>query len=251
MSAGWSRDSVAPRIFKAVLMVRTVAFLVLTIVLSASFASQRARKSRSTRNRVPIIQSFTSSTSRVESCPFTPGGVCGPSSSRITLQVEASDPDNDELTYKYSVSSGEIEGVGRLVTWNVDPKRRGVLTAKVEVSDIKGSQASSGVSVELVPCGSCDPPCSVILVRCPAIVMKGEIVLFEASVVDSDFDSAHVFLWQHSNGVRVAGQAGPTLRIKANGSPGEVITATVRVRGIDPMCRSEASCDSRIVKPAN
>jgi hypothetical protein len=230
-------------------MVRTVALALLTLVLSASFEPQRARKARAKRNHVPIIQSFSSSSSRIESCPFSPGGVCGPFGSRITLQVEASDPDNDELTYKYSVSSGEIEGVGQLVTWNVDPKRSGVQTAKVEVADTKGSKASSAVSVELVPCGSCDPPCPALNVRCPATVVEGATVLFEAVIADSDFTNEPVFLWHVSSG-RIAGQVGPVLRIKANGSPGEVITATVRVKGIDPTCSSEASCASEIVKRA-
>ena len=231
-------------------MLRTVSFaLVALVLILPSFGFQRARKGKSTRNRTPIIRSFVSSNTVVEFCPFYHGGVgCGTSNSRVTLRVEARDQDNDELSYHYSVGFGDIEGEGSTVIWDI--KRLGKHTAKVEVRDSRGGRSSSTLSVEVISCGECHPPRPWLEVVCPKDVSEGETAVFEAKINGDDYygKRRRIFLWRHSMGKRINEPEGPTLRIQALGFPGEMITATVRVLGLDPTISSEASCRTKIIK---
>ena len=231
-------------------MLRTVSFALVALVLSLpSFGFQRARKAKSTRNQAPIIQSFVSSNTVVEFCPFYQGGVgCSTSSPTVTLRVEARDQDNDELSYQYAVSFGDIEGEGSRVTWDI--KRIGKHTAKVEVRDPRGGRSSSTLNVEVIPCGECHPPRPWLEVVCPKDVTEGETAVFEAKINGDEYYGRRprIFLWRHSMGKRINEPEGSTLRIQALGFPGEIITATVRVLGLDPTISSEASCRTKIVK---
>lgn len=219
--------------------------LALLVVLPAT-AFQNPRRSRSGRNRAPIIQSFVSSNSVVSLCPFVPSGACSPTGTRVELAVTANDPDNDALTYSYSVSKGAIVGSGQAVAWDLRGAY-GKQTAVVEVSDRRGGKASSVARVDVVECGACDPPCPVVNVTCSTNVTEGEIAIFEATVNGGDLTEKIIYLWSHS-GERIAGEEDWKLRIKAKGLPGDVITATVRVLGFHPACSYQASCESTIVK---
>src|SRR5687768_18580752 len=83
-------------------------YRIFTLILFASVLSlpslefQTSRSSRSKRNRPPIIKSFDSSSWVVAICPFMPGGACAATGTRITLEVDASDPEDDQLTYQYT-----------------------------------------------------------------------------------------------------------------------------------------------------
>ena len=166
------------------------------------------------------------------------------------LTVAASDRDNDELTYQYSVSNGDIEGAGSMVTWNLN--KVGTQKATVEVSDSKGAKSSRTVEIKVIPCGTCDPPRTWLRVGCPKDVSEGETAVFEATIDGDYYDDydrkRRIFLWRHSGGKRIQQPAGPILRIQASGLPGDVIAATVRVLGLDPTESSEASCRTEIVK---
>ena len=98
-------------------------------------------------------------------------------------------------------------------------------------------------------CGACDPPCPSLIVSCPTNVSKGEVADFKATVSgDPDTTSGKmIYLWSHSNGKRLSGE-GPTLQIQAKGMPGDVITATVRVLGVDPVCNHQATCRTLVSK---
>ena len=65
-----------------------------------------------------------------------------------SLQVvcTASDPDGDELSYNWSASAGEIDGVGDTVTW-VAPASEGSYSVTVVVTDGHGSQATDYVII--------------------------------------------------------------------------------------------------------
>ena len=230
-------------------------YRIFTLILFASVLSlpslefQTSRSSRSKRNRPPIIKSFDSSSWVVAICPFMPGGACAATGTRITLEVDASDPEDDQLTYQYTVSNGVIEGSGSIVNWDLNGAF-GPQTATVEVTDRRGGKSSSVARVRVVHCESCDPPCTVLEVLCPATVSEGETVLFKASIGGYDSSKRLIYLWSHSNGKRIPEKNESRLSVKAIGLSGDVITATVRVVGIDPFCRSEASCQAKIVKRA-
>ena len=150
-------------------MIRVASSMVV-FALVAAFAdpgAQMSRQVRARRNRPPTIQSFTSSMNRIDYCPFVSGGSCSSSGTFVTLRVKASDPDNNRLTYNYSVNAGAITGIGEIVNWDLFKTPLGMQTATVEVTDGQGGMASSVVRVDVVICGACDPPCNTVSVTCP------------------------------------------------------------------------------------
>lgn len=52
----------------------------------------------------------------------------------VAINVIASDPDGDKLTYEYEFSAGEIVGSSSIVTW-IAPDEPGIQFIKVTVSD--------------------------------------------------------------------------------------------------------------------
>ena len=228
-------------------MIRLTFKILLFALVVATFISgvQTAQRIRHRRNQSPKIESFTSSLAELDYCPFVEGGSCSSSGTIVALEVNATDPDEDKLVYKYSVTAGAIAGNGSTVNWDLYKAPLGIQTAVVEVMDQRGGKASSIARVNVVVCGACDPPCPTVSVTCPSEIQQGETALFVTTVGDPD--QKLNYLWSHSNGKRIAGQIGPELRIEAIGSPGDVITATVEVLGIDPACSRQASCKSTIV----
>jgi hypothetical protein len=221
--------------------------IVFALVAAFTHPAQMTRQVRAKRNRPPTIQSFTSSMTQIDHCPFVAGvGSCTSSGTIVTLQVKASDPDNNRLTYNYSVTAGAITGIGEIVNWDLFKTPLGMQTATVEVTDGQGGMASSVVRVDVVMCGACDPPCNTVSVTCPETVGEGETATF-AATVGGNPPEKRTFYWI-ANGKLIPGQAGPELKIKAVGSPGDSITVVVEVGGIDPACSRTASCASRIVK---
>jgi hypothetical protein len=220
--------------------------LALSLVLTLpAVPFQTTRRGRGSRNRAPRIVSFTSTQGVFSFCPFSMTGSCGPSKT-VGLKVEASDPENDTISFKYSVSAGIVSGSGSEVSWDLTRSPQGIQTAMVEVADSRGSKTSSTITVEVILCGACDPPCPTISVSCPSQVVQGDIVEFVAYVGDPSPELK--YMWRHSHGKRMDGPDGPNLKIQAIGSPGQVITATLEMVGFDPACNRAASCQSTITK---
>jgi hypothetical protein len=180
-------------------------------------------------------------------CPFVPGGSCGPSAIAM-LEAKASDPDGDELTYNYSVTAGAIAGNGPTANWDLFKTPFEVQTATVEVTDGRGGKASRTAQVKVVVCGVCDPPRPYLSLTCPSKVSQDSVAVFTVTVSGVGPDEKLTYLWSHSSGKRLPGQAGPELKIQAIGSPGDVIKATVEVLGLDPSVSRQASCETHIEK---
>jgi hypothetical protein len=60
---------------------------------------------------------------------------CLESSNKIEVTTVSSDPDNDVLTFNYTVSGGEVIGRGAKVVWDLTGVEPGTYTIKVEVDD--------------------------------------------------------------------------------------------------------------------
>ena len=89
-------------------------------------------------NRDPIIKSMTADPDTV--------AVNG----TVFLTVEATDPDNDELTFKWESSSGYfISPNGATVQW-IAPDREGVFSVDVIVTDINKGEATETIKVAVV-----------------------------------------------------------------------------------------------------
>jgi hypothetical protein len=73
-----------------------------------------------------------------------------------TLFCDATDPDEDELTYSWSAERGNISGEGGEVTW-VAPSEYGTFIITLTVTDGRGGEATDTISIIVCTCGSaCD-----------------------------------------------------------------------------------------------
>jgi hypothetical protein len=87
-------------------------------------------------NRSPEIVDFRASKEWV-----VPSGNC-------TIICEASDPDNDSLSYEWLASGGNIKGKGDTVTWFA-PQETGNYTVTVVVTDELGGESSASLSIRV------------------------------------------------------------------------------------------------------
>ncbi|MBA7503686.1 hypothetical protein ES706_02299 [subsurface metagenome] len=69
-------------------------------------------------------------------------------SGNCTINCEASDPDNDSLSYEWLASGGNIMGKGDTVTW-VAPEDIGNYTITVVVTDEFGGEGSASLSIKV------------------------------------------------------------------------------------------------------
>jgi len=103
-----------------------------TITVSVSDGKAEATKSTGINvvapvNSVPTINSIT-----VNPSVANPGDV-------VTISVNATDGDNDQLQYVYQVTGGAVSGSGSQVNWTV-PSQAGAYSVNVTVSDGQGGQ---------------------------------------------------------------------------------------------------------------
>jgi outer membrane protein OmpA-like peptidoglycan-associated protein len=68
---------------------------------------------------------------------------------RVNVTASGSDPDNDPLTYQWSVTGGRIEGTGAQATLDTTGLSAGTYVITVRVSDGKGGTANSTCSVHV------------------------------------------------------------------------------------------------------
>ncbi len=114
--------------------ISTILFsLFLAVVVTAGFTSCKKDK-----NSDPVITSVTVNPTSVNA------------NGTVSVNVVASDPDGDALTYSYVVSGGAISGSGADVTWAA-PSAEGAHSVNVTVSDGKGGTATSFGSLTVLP----------------------------------------------------------------------------------------------------
>jgi hypothetical protein len=202
-------------------------------------------------NVAPVVNSVTPSISAILR-PCTPPAVsasCTPTDSTVTLVANASDPDNDQLLYTWSVTGGRLSGEGRQVTWDLTGVANGTYTATVEVNDGNQHTATGSTTVTVAECPDCKvppPPCPTVSVSCPSEVDAGQPITFTASVAGEGAPSP-TYNWSVSAGTISSGQGTSTITVDTSGVA-QSVTATVTIGGLDPTCNATASCSTG-VKP--
>jgi len=78
---------------------------------------------------------------------------------KAELQCIATDPDGDDMTFKWSCNDGTFTGTGPIVTWKA-PNAYGDFHIMVIVEDSKGSSSQANLTIDVVvnqeePCPSC------------------------------------------------------------------------------------------------
>jgi outer membrane protein OmpA-like peptidoglycan-associated protein len=122
----------------------------------------------------------------IAACSASPVSVYAGSGDSVAVHVNASDPDNDPLTYSYTATGGTVEGTGPDARWSTAGLGVGTYTATVKVGDGKGGTASCAADIKVEerpnhpPVISCAPDHSPIL--------PGEHVAIISTASDPDND---------------------------------------------------------------
>ena len=69
-------------------------------------------------------------------------------SGSLQVTCDASDPDDDELSYEWTVTGGDTSGTGTVVNWTA-PETVGIYNVTVIVTDGHGSSATDSVSISV------------------------------------------------------------------------------------------------------
>lgn len=179
--------------------------------------------------------------------PCRPGfksrsGACADPNRNIGVTTHASDPENDVLTYNYTVSGGRVVGTGANVQWDLSGAQVGTYTITTGVDDgcgICGKTDTKTVRIE--ECGDCVAiavPCS-----CPSLSVQGPSGVTnpgDAMTFTASASGNLTYNWTVSAGTIESGQGTPSITVRTSAAnAGGNITATVTIGGTDPACHCE------------
>ncbi len=91
-----------------------------------------------------VVEASVNNNPIINSVQVNPGSVS--QGGNVTITVDASDADGDQLTYQYQVTGGAINGSGSSVSW-IAPSQSGAFSVTVTVADGKGGQAVANGSL--------------------------------------------------------------------------------------------------------
>lgn len=161
----------------------------------------------------------------------------------VAVRTTAVDPENDVLTYSYTVSGGRIVGQGANVSWDLTGVRPGTYTVTAAVDDGCGFCGQpKTTSVNVVNCPDCvtpPPPCNcptISVVEPSTVTNAGDVITFTANVSGG---GSTTYNWTVSGGTIIEGQGTPVIRVQTTREmAGQSVTATLNIgnTGNDPSC---------------
>jgi hypothetical protein len=174
-----------------------------------------------------------------------PGSNCSDDMS-VSVSTVARDPDNDVLTYNYTVSGGRIVGQGANVTWDLSGMQPGTYTVTVGVDDgcgVCGQTKTETITVAQCNCVPDERPCvcPTVTVDGPSsITQPGGTMTFTANVSGGTPGNI-TYNWSVDAGSIESGQGSPVITVRAP-SDGSVsnITASVDVGGLCTTCPGDS-----------
>jgi outer membrane protein OmpA-like peptidoglycan-associated protein len=122
----------------------------------------------------------------VAACSVNPASVFAGSGDVVTVHVNASDPDNDPLTYGYTATSGTVEGTGPDARWNSTGVAPGSYTVNAKVDDGRGGTASCSADIKVEEKPNRPPTASLSVERSP--ILPGERAGVNCNGADPDND---------------------------------------------------------------
>jgi len=108
----------------------------------------------------------------VAACSANPTSVFASSGDSVAVHVNASDPDNDPLTYSYSATGGTVDGTGPDARWNSTGLSAGTYTVNAKVDDGRGGTATCATDIAVQPKPHHAPTISCSTDRSP--ILPGE-----------------------------------------------------------------------------
>jgi hypothetical protein len=219
------------------------------------FAGHRNARPGPVYNQPPNVDAVTLSDTTINlPCPAGTRSNAGCSDNHtITVSTRASDPENDVLTYNYTVSGGRIVGTGANVSWDLSSVGVGTYTITTAVDD--GCGVCGKTNTQTITVRTC-PDCTAIC-TCPSLSVSGPsgITAPGTSVTFTATSSGDVtYNWTVSAGTISSGQGTSSITVDTTGlSNNSSITATVDISGAN-LCadcprRSTANADIAINKP--
>jgi outer membrane protein OmpA-like peptidoglycan-associated protein len=122
----------------------------------------------------------------VAACTASPTSVFAGSNDTVAIHVNASDPDNDPLTYSYTATGGTVDGSGPDARWNAGSTSPGSYTVTAQVNDGKGGTASCATDIKVEERPNRPPTASLSVERSP--ILPGEHTGITCTGTDPDGD---------------------------------------------------------------
>jgi hypothetical protein len=180
--------------------------------------------------------------------PCPPGsrsasGACSDNKT-VTVNTKASDPENDVLTYNYTVSGGRVVGTGANVQWDLSNAQAGTYTITAGVDDgcgICGKTETKTIKVQACPDCVQNCSCPSLSVSGPTgITAPGSPMTFTANV--SGGTGEVTYNWSVSAGEIMSGQGSSSIMVRTTKEMANSnVTATVEIGGTDPSCNCPRS----------
>ena len=207
-----------------------------------AFIGRRNKRQAEIENKPADVTGLTVSDSLIKlGCKpgFVPkeGEVCNESTS-VSVTTTAVDPENDVLTYNYTVSGGRIVGNGATVSWDLSGVQPGTYTITAGVDD--GCGLCGKTQTQTVQVAECD---CVLKCECPSlsvtgpagITEPGQSMTFTANV-SGGTQASVTYNWSVSAGTISSGQGTPSITVDTTGLAGQTVTASLEIGGTDPSC---------------
>lgn len=221
----------------------------LPLALAALFVCQvqalAQKKAKENFVYSPPSLSLTSDTTVVSAC--TEGG-----SPVVRLNARASSPGGLPIRYRWSTTSGRINGDGPDVTWDLSGAAPGYHKASVDIYTGSSDEECNAFATTRVLVNSCPPPqrptCPNVEVICPTDVAVDQVLTFSSRLTGgSPTANPPIYNWSVSAGTIIEGQGTPTIRVDTTGLAGQTVKATLSMGGYTQDC--SASCAVTIPIP--
>ncbi len=211
-----------------------------------AWVGRRNKREGDKVNGAPVVSSVRlSSTVITLGCPAGTRSESGCNDSRtVSVATSASDPENDVLTYNYTVSGGRIIGSGANVQWDLTGAQAGTYTITTGVDDgcgVCGKTDTQTVTIKACPdCKPICPTCPTVSMSGPSsVTLPGETMTFTLSGAGSDSR----INWSVSAGTIESGQGTSSITVRTPSSGSGSVTATADVNGttVGCVCNTSAS----------
>jgi hypothetical protein len=163
----------------------------------------------------------------------------------VNIKATASNPQNSQFDYYYTVSGGKITGRGANVIWDLTGAREGDYTISVQVgNEYQFSDKTITETIRVRDCDCCYMPCV-----CPTLsvagggeIKAGGTVEFTANLAGG-IPGEIIYKWTVSQGEIIEGQGKSKIKVKTTTGMTGTIEATVEISAEDLclMCQPTAS----------